>query len=279
MTVFFLSDYGTRDEFVGVVHAVLAAASPGLTIIDLTHHIPAFDVRAGSHTLVRASPHLGPGVVLAVVDPGVGTERRGLCVAVTPPGSGPTFFVGPDNGLLIAAAEQVGEAPIARAFALHRPGAVADRGSSFDGRDLFAPAAAALCGGVAPEEIGDPIDPLSLVRLPGGVVEHGRRSDGRRSVRAEVLWIDHFGNIQLAATAADAQMAALPRTGTVTVDIDLPDPPPGTTVRRIETFDELEPGELGLLIDSNGHLAVVAGQAPAAGALTVAAGQMVVLTW
>jgi hypothetical protein len=279
MTVFFLSDYGTRDEFVGVVHAVLAAASPGLTVIDLTHHIPAFDVRSGSHTLVRASPYLGPGVVLAVVDPGVGTARRGLCVSVTPPGDGPTFFVGPDNGLLVAAAEQVGEAPITRAFELHRPGDVAGRGNTFDGRDLFAPAAAALWGGVAPEELGDPIDPLSLVRLPGGVVEHGRRSDGRRCVRAEVLWIDHFGNIGLAATAADAQMAALPRSGTVSVVVDLPDPLPGTTVRRIETFDELEPGELGLLIDSNGHLAVVAGQAPAAGALTVAAGQMVVLTW
>jgi len=283
MTVFFLSDYGTRDELVGVVHAVLAATSPGLTIIDLTHHIPAFDVRAGSHTLVRASPHLGPGVVLAVVDPGVGTERRGVCVSVTPPGNGPTFFVGPDNGLLVAAAELVGEAPITRAFELHRPGAVADRGSSFDGRDLFAPAAAALCGGVAPDEIGDPIDPLSLVRLPGGVVEHGRRNDGRRCVRAEVLWIDHFGNIQLAATAADAQRAALPGTGTgtgtVTVDIDLPDPLPGTTVRRIETFDELETGELGLLIDANGHLAVVAGRASAARTLTVEAGQMVVLTW
>jgi hypothetical protein len=266
MTVFFLSDYGTQDEFVGVVHAVLAAASPGLTIIDLTHHIPAFDVRAGSHTLVRASPHLGPGVVLAVVDPGVGSPRRGLCVPVTPPGNGPTFFVGPDNGLLIAAAEQVGEAPIACAFELHRPREVADRGRSFDGRDLFAPAAAALCRGVVPEELGDPIDPLSLVRLPGGVVEHGRRS-----VRAEVLWIDHFGNIQLAATAVDAQRAELPRTGTVTVD--------GTTVRRVETFDELAPGELGLLIDSNGHLAVVAGEAPAAHALTVVAGQMVLLTW
>jgi S-adenosylmethionine hydrolase len=83
----------------------------------------------------------------------------------------------------------------------------------------------------------------------------------------------------LAATAADAQMAALPRTGIVSVVIDLPDPPPGTTARRIETFDELEPGELGLLIDSNGHLAVVAGQASAARALTVVAGQMVVLTW
>lgn len=278
MTVFFLSDYGTQDEFVGVVHAVLVAASPGLTIIDLTHHIPPFDVRAGSHTLVRASPHLGPGVVLAVIDPGVGSQRRGLCVPVTPPGNGPTFFVGPDNGVLVGAAELVGEAPIARAFELHRPPALAlapaGQGSSFDGRDLFAPAAAALCSGVAPEELGDPVDPLSLVRLPGGVVEHGRRS-----VRAEVLWVDHFGNIALAATAVDAQMGDLPTTGTVTVDIDVPDPFPGTTVRRVETFDELAQGELGILIDANGHLAVVAGRASAARALTVIAGQMMLLTW
>jgi S-adenosylmethionine hydrolase len=279
MTVFFLSDYGTEDEFVGVVHAVLAAASPGVTVIDLTHHIPAFDVRAGSHTLARAAPHLGPGVVLAVVDPGVGSQRRGLCLSVSPRGGGPTFFVGPDNGLLVAAAEQVGEAPIARAFALHRPAEVTDVGTTFDGRDLFAPAAAALSAGVAPEELGNPIDPLSLVRLPGGVVEHQRRSDGHRCVRAEILWIDHFGNIQLAATAVDAHMAELPRTGTIAIAIDEPDPPPGATLRRVETFDELAPGELGLLTDANGHLAVVAGQAPAAHVLTVVAGQMVVLTW
>jgi hypothetical protein len=70
-TVYFLSDFGTADEFVGVVHAVIEARAPGTTVIDLTHHIPPFDVRAGSHTLVRAVPHLGPGVVLGVVDPGV----------------------------------------------------------------------------------------------------------------------------------------------------------------------------------------------------------------
>ena len=69
-TVFFLSDYGTEDEFVGVVHAVLLAAAPQARIVDLTHQCPAFDVRAGAHTLARAVPHLGPGVVLAVVDPG-----------------------------------------------------------------------------------------------------------------------------------------------------------------------------------------------------------------
>jgi S-adenosylmethionine hydrolase len=267
MTVFFLSDYGTQDEFVGVVHAVLAAAAPGVRIIDLTHHVPPFDVRAASHTLVRASPHLGPGVVLAVVDPGVGSERRGVCIEVTPPGNDrPTFFVGPDNGLLVAAAEHVGEAPITQAFELHRPAATDDRGRTFDGRDLFAPAAAALSRGLAPEELGHPLNPLSLARLPGGVVEHGRRS-----IRAEVLWIDHFGNVQLAATMVDAQMAELPSRVEVTVEIDVLNPPPGLAVRRIEMFDELAPGELGLITDANGHLAVVAGQAPATHALPVAA--------
>jgi len=81
-TVFFLSDFGTEDEFAGVVHAVIAARAPGTTVIDLTHHIPPFDVRAGSHALVRAVPYLGSGVVLGVVDPGVGTERRGIGLQV-----------------------------------------------------------------------------------------------------------------------------------------------------------------------------------------------------
>src|SRR5271169_6709510 len=144
-TVFFLSDFGTEDEFAGVVHAVIAAQAPGATVIDLTHHIPPFDVRAGSHSLVRAVPYLGPGVVLAVVDPGVGTGRRGIGLEVAlSSGSGASLaFVGPDNGLLVAAAEAAAEAPVARVVELARPPAPPDRGSTFDGRDLFAPAAAA----------------------------------------------------------------------------------------------------------------------------------------
>ena len=98
-TVFFLSDFGTEDEFAGVVHAVIAARAPGTTVIDLTHHVPPFDVRAGSHTLVRAVPHLGPGVVLAVVDPGVGTARRGIGLEVAlPSGAVPVRSSGPTTG-------------------------------------------------------------------------------------------------------------------------------------------------------------------------------------
>jgi hypothetical protein len=292
-TVFFLSDFGTEDEFAGVVHAVIAARAPGTTVIDLTHHIPPFDVRAGSHTLVRAVPHLGPGVVLAVVDPGVGTARRGIAleVALALPTGASLAFVGPDNGLLVAAAEAAAEAPVARVVELARPPAPPDRGSTFDGRDLFAPAAAALCSGVALEELGEPIDPASLVRLIGGVVEEGRLHDGRACLRSEVTWVDRFGNLQLAATMADARVAGIPLTGRVELAARLEsgreDPdglprslvPDGMQLRCVDAFGELEQGEFGLLVDANGHLAVVAGEASAARWLNVAAGELLVLAW
>ena len=290
-TVFFLSDFGTEDEFAGVVHAVIAARAPGTTVIDLTHHIPPFDVRAGSHTLVRAVPHLGSGVVLAVVDPGVGTARRGIALRVALPSGASLAFVGPDNGLLVAAAEAAAEAPVARVVELARPPAPPDRGSTFDGRDLFAPAAAALCSGVALERLGEPIDPASLVRLIGGVVEEGRLHDGRACLRSEVTWVDRFGNLQLAATVADARVAGIPLTGRVElaarVESGREDPdglpralvPDGMHLRCVDAFGELEHGEFGLLVDANGHLAVVAGEASAARWLNVAAGELLVLAW
>jgi S-adenosyl-L-methionine hydrolase (adenosine-forming) len=290
-TVFFLSDFGTEDEFAGVVHAVIAARAPGTTVIDLTHHIPPFDVRSGSHTLVRAVPHLGSGVVLAVVDPGVGTARRGIALTVALPSGASLAFVGPDNGLLVAAAEAAAEAPVSRVVELARPPSPPDRGSTFDGRDLFAPAAAALCCGVALERLGEPVDPASLVRLIGGVVEEGRLHDGRACLRSEVTWVDRFGNLQLAATVADARVAGIPLTGRVElaarVESGREDPdglpralvPDGMQLRCVDAFGELEHGEFGLLVDANGHLAVVAGEASAARWLNVAAGELLILAW
>jgi hypothetical protein len=290
-TVFFLSDFGTEDEFVGVVHAVIAARAPGTLVIDLTHHIPPFDVRAGSHTLVRAVPHLGPGVVLGVVDPGVGTARRGIALEVALPAGGRMSFVGPDNGLLVAAAEAAGEAPISSVVELDRDPVPPDRGATFDGRDVFAPAAACLGLGRPLQELGEPIDPMSLVRLFGGVVELGRLQDGRPCLRAEVTWVDHFGNLQLAATMVDARVAGIPATGTIElnarVDSGRGDPdgfprslvPDGVQLRCVEAFGELQQGEFGLLVDANGHLAVVAGEASASHWLNVVAGELLVLAW
>ncbi len=307
-TVFFLSDFGTQDEFAGVVHAVIVARAPGATVIDLTHEIPPFDVRAGSHTLVRAVPYLGSGVVLAVVDPGVGTSRRAVALEAVRPDA-PLFLVGPDNGLLVAAAEAAAGgtgAPVARAVQLRGPPGPAPeagqagpapqaaRGRTFDGRDVFAPAAAALCVGAALDSLGEPIDPASLVRLIAGVVDTGRLNDGRACLRAEVTWVDRYGNLQLAATESDARAVGLPAAGTVELvslapGPDLPDAdalaleaalvPGGMHLHRVDAFSELTPGELGLLVDANGHLAVVAREASAAAWLNVAAGELVVLAW
>ncbi|MGH8981467.1 MAG: SAM-dependent chlorinase/fluorinase, partial [Acidimicrobiales bacterium] len=126
-TVFFLSDYGLVDEFVGVVHAVLRRAGP-VGVVDLTHGIAPFDVRGGTEALQRALPHLGPGVVLGVVDPGVGGDRRGIAVL----SAGGRWFVGPDNGLLPPAVGLDGGPT--RAIALDKS---ADAPATFDGRDVF----------------------------------------------------------------------------------------------------------------------------------------------
>jgi hypothetical protein len=286
-TVFFLSDYGTQDEFAGVVRAVIAAGAPEATVIDLTHEIVAFDVRAGSHALARAVPHLPAGIVLAVVDPGVGSSRRGVCLRVDTD-TGPDLFVGPDNGLLVAAAEQAVGGAMVEAVVLDRPPGFDGRGDTFDGRDLFAPAVAALCRGATPGELGDAVEAASLVRLLDGVVEHLRHYDGRTCLRCEVTWVDHFGNIQLAATSGDGRTAGIPWGGMVEVMAPgggphpgLPDAlvPSGTALRCVETFSDLAHGELGLLVDANGHLAVVAGQASAAYWVNAAAGELLELTW
>ena len=157
-TISFLSDYGIDDEFVGVVHSVLRSIAPHAVIVDVTHGIAAHDVRAGGLALARSAQYLCPGVVLAVVDPGVGTDRRAVAVEV---GDGESVLVGPDNGLLAPAVAMVGGAD--RAVSLtdltwHLP----TPGSTFDGRDVFAPVAAHLATGVDLAELGDQIQPAGL---------------------------------------------------------------------------------------------------------------------
>ncbi|MGH9088099.1 MAG: SAM hydrolase/SAM-dependent halogenase family protein [Acidimicrobiales bacterium] len=263
-TVYFLSDYGRRDEFVGVVHAVLRRLVPVAVVVDLTHDVPPFDVRAGSEALCRTVPFLGPGVVLGVVDPGVGGGRRGLVIEC----AGPLRFVGPDNGLLVPAAELAGG--IARAVELD---VGPEAAPTFDGRDVFAPAVAALCGGAPVAELGAAVPEDELVRVPAPVCEMGRTADGRRSIRAEVTWVDHFGNVQL-AVPADAlpdsvrEVAATPGAS-----------PAPATVPRVRTFADLAAGDVGLLADANDRLALVVREGSAALRLGVGTGDLVVLTW
>ena len=214
--VFFLSDYGTADEFVGVVHAVLHHRAPGVPVIDLSHQIPAFDVAAGSAMLVRAGPHLGAGVVLAVVDPGVGTDRR--AVALESATGRPAWLVGPDNGLLVPLAAASGGVRTAMALDPARLGTSA-RPGTFDGRDVFAPAAAHLVTGGAAREIGNPIDPATLVEPPVGGTNRTPGPGTGEEVVCQVTWIDRFGNAQLSVGPAALTEIGLAVGGTALVTV------------------------------------------------------------
>jgi S-adenosyl-L-methionine hydrolase (adenosine-forming) len=259
-TITFLSDYGNGDEFVGVVHSVIRAIAPHVAVIDLTHEIPAYDVRAGSLTLGRAAQYLCPGVVLAVVDPGVGTERRGVAVEV---GNGQSYLVGPDNGLLASAVAMSGGATdVVELTNADRQ--LAAPGATFAGRDIFAPAAAHLCNGVPLRELGPPVDPLSL---RPGLMPLPREVDG--TLVAEVLWVDHFGNCQLNVDPDEIDHLG--------ARVQLRWGDDVRTAERATTYEGITVGQVGLVTDSYGLLSVCMGKRSAADELTMTVGTEVTL--
>jgi len=259
-TITFLSDYGTGDEFVGVVKSVIRSIAPHVTVIDLTHEVPAYDVRAGSLTLGRAAQYLCPGVVLAVVDPGVGTERRAIAVEV---GGGESYLVGPDNGLLASAVAMSGGATAAVELTSsdHQ---LAAPGPTFAGRDVFAPAAAHLCLGVPLGDLGQAVDPVSL--LPG-LLPLPRDEDG--TLVAEVLWVDRYGNCQL--NVDPDEVAHLGSRVQLRWNDDV------RTAERADTYQGIVPGQVGLVTDSYGMLSVCLGRRPAADELAMPVGTEVTL--
>lgn len=260
-TVSFLSDYGNRDEFVGIVHSVIHQLAPGTTVIDITHGIDPYDVRAAGLTLARSVQYLAPGVIVAVVDPGVGTRRRPVAIEV---GDGRAIFVGPDNGLLAPAVGMLGGAT--RAVVLDNPEyQLAAAGSLFDGRDVFAPAAAHLCNGVALDELGEVVDPATLYP---GLLPLTREEDG--AVIAQVLWVDRFGNVQL-----NVDPDELDSLGGDHFEVLLDDR--RRTARRVGAFDQIGVGAVALVVDSYGLIALAARQDSAARDLGVAAGDAVTL--
>lgn len=259
-TISFLSDYGSVDEFVGVVKSVIRQIAPAVTVIDISHEIPAHDVRGGGMTLARSAQYLAPGVVLAVVDPGVGTARRAVAVEV---GDGASVLVGPDNGLLAPAVGMVGGAT--RAVELTNPDYhLVAPGPTFDGRDVFAPAAAHLCLGVPITELGPEIDTIGMrpATLPITREEHG-------ALVAEILWADRYGNLQLNVDPAEVEafgdrirmrFGGQARIGT-----------------RATAYAEVTPGQVGLIVDSYGLLSIAVDRLSAAEELGLAAGDEVLL--
>ena len=246
-TISFLSDYGLGDEFVGVVKSVVRSIASEVAVVDITHDIAPHDVRAGGLVLARSAQYLVPGVVLAVVDPGVGGHRRAIAVEV---GGGTSVLVGPDNGLLAPAVAMVGGA--SRAVELTaEPYHLPSPGPTFAGRDVFAPTAAHLCLGADLDDVGTPI---SVQSLTPGVVPMSRVEGDR--IYAEVLWIDRFGNVQLNLDPAEIE----PLGDT----LRLTSGDVGRNARRVDSYSELESSELGVLVDSYGLVAVAVNRGSAA---------------
>ena len=258
-TISFLTDYGLADEFVGVCKSVIRQLAPAVSVIDITHDIPAHDIRAGSLALVRSVQYLADGVVLAVVDPGVGTSRK--AIAVEAGERGEAIFVGPDNGLLAPAVAMLGGAR--RAVLLNNTEHhLAAPGPTFAGRDIFAPVAARQCAGVPFDDFGEPIDPAGLTpgMLPLTRVEEG-------VIHGEVLWVDRFGNAQLNVDPSEIDDLG----DVVTIGF-------GTNTRtahRATTYADIRTGSIGLVVDSYGLVSVALDRRSASAELGLGTGAAV----
>ncbi|MCW3813399.1 SAM-dependent chlorinase/fluorinase [Micromonospora sp. DR5-3] len=266
------TDYGLADGFVAACHGVLARLAPAARVIDVTHLVPPADVRRGAAVLAQTVPHLPEGVHVAVVDPGVGTARRGIGLA-TPGG----LLVGPDNGLLLDAAAALGG--ITAAVELANPDWLAPAVSrTFHGRDVFAPVAARLALGAPLADAGPALDPGALVRLPAPVVR--RTADG---FAAEVLTLDHFGNVQLAAPG-DLLDGLPARVRVASEGLGAPDAAPrpeaaaGVLAVRGRTFGDAPLGELVVYPDSAGLVAVAVNTGRAVDRLGVRPGDVLTVT-
>ncbi len=237
------TDYGSASPYPAQLKGVLLSAVPDARIADVTHEVPAFDVRAGALLLEAAVPWFPREAVhLAVVDPGVGTARRAIAV-VDPEGR---RLVGPDNGLLTPF---LGPGARVRAIALRGGVIPSPRSATFHGRDLFAPAAAYLARGGTPAALGPEVsDP---VRLDWPAV----RRDGD-ALLGEVVGVDPFGNLLTSIRDVDLGGAAV-----VQVDVG------GRPARFVRTFGEGERGELLALVGSSGRLELAVREASAEGSL------------
>jgi len=263
--VVFVSDLGLRDEFVGVCHAVIARISPGSAVIDISHGIAPHDIQAGGLVLaesLRFAPAAAVG--LAVIDPGVGTDRLAIAVET---GSG-RQLVGPDNGVLSMAWRADGGPK--RAVSIIAPEIVLQPISSvFHGRDVFAPAAAHLAAGADLSALGPdvPVADLTLARLAEPEVERGK-------IGGEVLDVDRFGNVRLNVRPAHLRAAGLEdasvlHVATLGQEADAP---------RISTYGGVGVGLYGAIVDAWGWIAIIRYEANAAAELGVQSGDVVWLT-
>lgn len=253
-TITFLSDYGLADEFVGVVHGVIARICPEARVIDVGHGVPRQDVAAGARVLARALPYVPAGVHLAVVDPEVGARRRAVALRTA---EDDRLLVGPDNGLLLPAAERFGGVVEAMEISAS-PWRLEPVSATFHGRDLFAPVAARLAAGAPLAEAGTPLEPGELTRAE---ITRGRVEDG--VLVAHVTGVDAFGNLSLDASHEDLAGTGLRLGRPIAVRLH------GRRATGVcaRTFADVKPGGLLLYEDAGGTLALAVNGGDAAALL------------
>jgi S-adenosylmethionine hydrolase len=260
----FLSDYGLDDAFVGVCHGVIARIAPAVRVIDVCHEIAPQDVEAGATTLASAVEYLPVAVHLGIVDPGVGTSRRGVAV-LTAQGS---ITVGPDNGVAALAWQELGGAVKAHCIdnaALWLP----HPSKTFHGRDVFAPVAAHLASGVPLSDVGDEVDVDTLcgIELRDPTVDDDH-------VHGEVRSVDHFGNLSLNLDRADLEAAGMQLGDTVELRLH------GRTLQVpfTVTFGEVAPGRTAVCEDSYRRITIAVNLGHAAKTLRAGRGDPVVIS-
>jgi S-adenosyl-L-methionine hydrolase (adenosine-forming) len=276
MIVSLLTDYGYDDEFVGVCHAVIRGIAPDVPIVDLTHGIERYGVREGAIVLRNALPYTPPGVHVAIVDPQVGTERRGVAVQ-TAEGR---VLVGPDNGLLSLAWERFGG--VVEVVDISRsPHRLEPVSATFHGRDIFAPVAARLAAGAELAEAGQHVDPdeLQVLELPRPEVRDGE-------VLAHVMVVDRFGNASLDVSHADLAGSGLGLGRAVEIEVGAKGGASGAgspvagqrfIATFAQTFADVRPGDVILYEDAYRSLAVAVNRGDAAAALRLAPNTAVTL--
>jgi S-adenosylmethionine hydrolase len=274
----FLSDFGPAAP--AVCRGVMFGIAPDANIIDVNHSVPRYSIRDGSRSLVFALPHMPVGTHVAVVDPGVGTERLPIALKV----ARGDVLIGPDNGLLMDAAERLGGIVEARALE-NRDLWLPVISSSFHGRDIFAPTAAHLAMGVPFEEVGPTVSIEDLVRLthPTATVRDGR-------LETQIVGVMIYGNVTFAGTMLDLTNAVGPLTagrplrltfGPIASGADDTGAAGGPRVEDTVwgiTFGSVPVGASVLMTDSEGQLSFADNQGNAAGRLGLAVDRPVTIT-
>ncbi|MBN9390415.1 MAG: SAM-dependent chlorinase/fluorinase [Chloroflexi bacterium] len=246
MLITLLTDFGEKDPYVGIMKGVIYGLNPAAQVIDLTHQVSPQAVREGAFLLQNAYPYFPPETVhVAVVDPGVGTHRKGICLNV--PGTG--YFVGPDNGLFSYILDKFPDAS-AREISnprFQRP----EVSATFHGRDVFAPAAAHLTLGEDWQEIGPLVPTVSLVRLPG-LWPDWVEGPERHSINGEIVHVDHFGT--LVTNIPEKAFEGIGTEKLATAEISIAES--FKLHGLVRTYGEASKGELVVLFGSNGFLEI-----------------------